>query len=89
MSMNPVILSNKTSKGEVLQATFLPEKGMNMISYKKGTLEVIDQSTKNLFDERFAGLGALIGPHFHPSRRNARPSPARCRPDMACRSRAC
>jgi galactose mutarotase-like enzyme len=38
---------------------------MNLISYKKGDLEVIDQSTLPLFEERFAGLGALIGPHFH------------------------
>lgn len=60
-----LILKNKTPQGEVLQATFLPEQGMNMISYKKGDVEVIDQSTRPLFDERFAGLGALIGPHFH------------------------
>jgi hypothetical protein len=38
---------------------------MNLISYRKGPIEVIDQSTKNLFEERFAGLGALTGPHFH------------------------
>lgn len=46
-------------------ATFLPDKGMNMISYKRGEIEVIDQSTRSLFEERYAGLGALIGPHFH------------------------
>ena len=39
--------------------------GMNLISYKKGEQEVIDQATLPLFEERFAGLGALIGPHFH------------------------
>lgn len=61
----PITLKNTTVKGELLEATYLPEKGMNMISFKKGNLEVIDQSTKNLFEERFAGLGALIGPHFH------------------------
>jgi hypothetical protein len=60
-----IILKNRTEKGERLQATFLPEKGMNMISYKKEEIEVIDQSTQNLFEERYAGLGALIGPHFH------------------------
>lgn len=65
---NPLILSSQTENGETLQATFLPEKGMNLISYKKGNLEIIDQSTIPLFEERFAGLGALIGPHFH--RRN-------------------
>lgn len=66
--MNPIILTNTSDTGEQLQATFLPDKGMNMVSYKKGSTEIIDQSTKSLFEERFAGLGALIGPHFH--RRN-------------------
>lgn len=63
--MKTVTLKNKTSTGEILEATYLPEQGMNLISFKKGNIEVIDQSTKALFDERFAGLGALIGPHFH------------------------
>lgn len=66
--MNTIVLKNRTDTGEPLQATFLPDMGMNMISYKRGAREVIDQSTRPLFDERFAGLGALIGPHFH--RRN-------------------
>src|SRR5947209_3792431 len=60
-----VVLKSQTEKGESMQATFLPEKGMNLVSFKKGNLEVIDQSTLPLFEERFAGLGALIGPHFH------------------------
>jgi hypothetical protein len=38
---------------------------MNLISYRKGSTEVIDLSTRPLFAERYAGLGALIGPHFH------------------------
>jgi hypothetical protein len=63
--MSPIILEHQLKNGELLQATFLPDRGMNMISYKKGDIEVIDQSTRSLFDERFAGLGALIGPHFH------------------------
>lgn len=63
--MPAITIQNRTHQGELLQATFLPDKGMNLISLKKGDLEVIDQSTKNLFEERFAGLGALIGPHFH------------------------
>ena len=63
--MNAVTLRNKSAAGELLEATFLPEFGMNMISFKKDTLEVIDQSTRSLFEERYAGLGALIGPHFH------------------------
>jgi hypothetical protein len=64
----PILLKNFTPSGESLEATYLPEKGMNMISFKKAGFEVIDQSTQAIFDERFAGLGALIGPHFH--RRN-------------------
>jgi hypothetical protein len=63
--MEQIILTNKTSSGDNLKAIFLPEKGMNLISYKKNEIEVIDQSTLTLFEERYAGLGALIGPHFH------------------------
>lgn len=63
--MTAILLEHQTQQGELLQAAFLPDKGMNLISFKKGDLEIIDQSTKNLFEERFAGLGALIGPHFH------------------------
>lgn len=63
-----ITLRNQTLNGEELTATYVPEKGMNMISFKKGNLEIIDQSTINLFEERFAGLGALIGPHFHRKR---------------------
>ena len=48
-----------------LKAIFDPEKGMNLLSYSKGGLEVIDPATDSLFRERFAGKGALIGPHFH------------------------
>ena len=60
-----IILTSQALDGQELRAVFLPEKGMNCISFKKGELEVIDQSTVSLFEERFAGLGALIGPHFH------------------------
>jgi len=60
-----ITLRNTDPKGEVMEATFLPEGGMNLASFRKGTIEAIDQSTKTLYDERFAGLGALIGPHFH------------------------
>lgn len=63
--MQKIILENQASDGSKLQATFLPEKGMNLVSYKKNDIEIIEQSTWNLFEERFAGLGALIGPHFH------------------------
>lgn len=71
--MNKIVLKNKNTSGELLEATYLPEKGMNMISFKKGNTEVIDQSTWNLFEERFAGLGALIGPHFHRRKSNRLP----------------
>jgi hypothetical protein len=63
--MSAIVLEHQTQEGVHLQATFLPEKGMNLISLKKDEIEVIDQSTRNLFEERYAGLGALIGPHFH------------------------
>ncbi|MCH9608461.1 MAG: hypothetical protein S4CHLAM45_10370 [Chlamydiales bacterium] len=56
----PVDLIHKEYK-----VRFLPEKGMNFVSFKKGDIEAIDQSTQGLFDERFAGLGAMIGPHFY------------------------
>lgn len=65
MTIPPITLQHQTKQGSRLQATFLPDKGMNLVSLKKDDLEVIDQSTQNLFDERYAGLGALIGPHFH------------------------
>ena len=63
--MQKIALKKTTSKGNLLEATFLPEKGMNLISYKRDEIEVIEQSTWGIFEERFAGLGALIGPHFH------------------------
>lgn len=68
-----ITLKNKALDGDLLEVTYLPEKGMNMVSFKKGSVEVIDQSTKNLFEERFAGLGALIGPHFHRRRAESLP----------------
>ncbi len=63
--MKIVQLNRSVRSGESLQASFFPECGMNLASLKKGDLEVIDPSTRALFEERFAGLGALIGPHFH------------------------
>lgn len=63
--METVTLTCKSQEGPQLNATFAPSTGMNLISFKKGDCEVIDQSTRALFEERFAGLGALIGPHFH------------------------
>lgn len=63
--IQPVVLRNTALSGEELSAAFLPDQGMNLISYRKGNCEVIEQSTKSLFEDHFAGLGALIGPHFH------------------------
>lgn len=60
-----VIIGNRTDTGSRLQATYLPWQGMNFISFKKDEIEIIDLSTRSLFEERFAGLGAMIGPHFH------------------------
>lgn len=63
--METVVLSNYDSENKPLKAIFAPEQGMNLLSYKRGDLEVIEQSTKREFEERYAGLGPLIGPHFH------------------------
>lgn len=54
-----------TLKAGSYTALFLPEKGMTLASFKKDGTEVIDQETKATFEERRAGLGPLIGPHFH------------------------
>lgn len=60
-----VWIQSQSEKGELLKACFLPSKGMNFTSYSKEEREIIDQSTRPLFEERYAGLGAMIGPHFH------------------------
>lgn len=62
--MEIVTIKSKTESGIPLEASYAPGKGMNMVSFKKGDIEVIDQSTKPDFESRFAGLGAFIGPHF-------------------------
>lgn len=62
--MSEAVLEKETKKG-TLKAVFRPDRGMNLVSYTLNGVEVIDTSTKNLFEERAAGLGALIGPHFH------------------------
>ncbi|MCH9611547.1 MAG: hypothetical protein S4CHLAM102_00170 [Chlamydiia bacterium] len=66
-----VILRNQSEDGSPLTATFNPTKGMNLMSYTKGSIEAIDQNTREPFEKRRAGLGALIGPHFH-HRKNSR-----------------
>lgn len=63
--METVVLRSKGHDGSELTATYAPGMGMNMLSYRKNQLEVIDQGTKSEFERRYAGLGALIGPHFY------------------------
>ena len=62
--MEDIVIEEISEKGKH-QARFSPSQGMNLKSLVFDGVEVIDQSTKNLFEERFAGLGAMIGPHFH------------------------
>ncbi len=63
--MKTLMLQNKSSTGSLIKAIFAPDKGMNLISFQRANIEVMEQTTKDLFDFRCAGLGALIGPHFH------------------------
>lgn len=63
--MKTLMLQNKSSTGSLIKAVFAPDKGMNLISFQRAGIEVMEQSTTELFDFRCAGLGALIGPHFH------------------------
>ena len=63
--MEKVVLENHSDNGDLYTAVFSPEGGMNLMSLKCGDIEAIDQETVGLYEERFAGLGALIGPHFY------------------------
>ncbi len=74
VDLETIKLTNQDAKGRTLEAVFLPQFGMNLVSYSKQGFEVIDGETIDLFTERFAGLGALIGPHFH--RRDEKQLPA-------------
>ncbi len=58
-------ISNHTENGKKVEACFAPDEGMNLLSLKIKGKEVLDLSTKEMFSLRSAGLGALIGPHFH------------------------
>lgn len=71
--MKEVILQRILSNGSSLKATFLPEQGMNLASYKKNDTEVIDQSTRGMFEQRMSGLGPIIGPHFYHRKENEIP----------------
>lgn len=57
-----------------VQIIFAPAKGMNLMRFQVEGVDVIDQNTLPLFEERFAGLGSLIGPHFHHRPANQIPS---------------
>lgn len=61
-------LKTTLEDGSLLEATFLPSEGMTLSSFKRDQIEVIDPRSAEGFKERHAGLGVLIGPHFH--RRN-------------------
>lgn len=63
-SSTEVVLRNRTGSGEDLEAVFNPGKGMNLLSFKRGSIQIIDQSSRSLFEESSNGLGAIIGPHF-------------------------
>ncbi len=66
--MEQLTLETVADDGKPLTAIFLPSKGMNLCSFRKGDLEIISQETRDLFEQRFSGLGPLIGPHFHQRR---------------------
>jgi hypothetical protein len=51
--------------GSLLEATFLPAEGMTLSSFKRDQIEAIDPHSLKGFEDRHAGLGVLIGPHFH------------------------
>ncbi|MEI8301600.1 MAG: hypothetical protein WCG10_08355, partial [Chlamydiota bacterium] len=70
---NILTLVNSTEFNIPLQAKFSSLHGMNLMSFMQGTTEILDQTTRNLFTQRCAGLGALIGPHFHHRAKEAIP----------------
>ncbi|MBN4067238.1 hypothetical protein JYU14_04055 [Simkania negevensis] len=71
--MESVTLRAETKEGLPLKAVYCPGKGMNLVSYRWGDIELIAQDTLPLFEDHCAGLGALIGPHFHHRRKEVIP----------------
>jgi hypothetical protein len=63
--MKEVTLQKIQRDGRLMKATFLPDNGMNLKSLMIEDIELIDQSTKGLFEEKMGGYGPLIGPHFY------------------------
>lgn len=62
--MHPIILKKRTDNGMELEATFCPDLGMNLLSYKRNGIEVIAPWTEN---SNFS-LRSCIGPHFNSRR---------------------
>ena len=54
-SEDKIQLKNTSPLGEPLVATFLPDGGMNLASYKLGEIEVIDYIRDKLTTEEFVG----------------------------------
>ena len=71
--MKEVHLQHLADNGEEYHVTFLPLNGMPFVSFKRGDVEIIDQSTWQLFHEKNAGLGQLIGPWFYHRKNDAIP----------------
>jgi hypothetical protein len=63
--MKKVHLQHLTKDKKLLEATFSPSHGMNLLSFKHDGFELIDTSTDGDFKKRLGGLGPLIGPHFY------------------------
>lgn len=61
---DPVVLKQKAEDGELLEAVFMPQSGMNLISFKKGAREAIDPSVREAAAKGSVGSGGIIGPHF-------------------------
>lgn len=62
--MHPIVLKKRTENGMQLEATFRPDLGMNLLSYKRNGIEVMAPSTEN----SSLTLRGSIGPHFNSRR---------------------
>ena len=71
--MKEVILQQIQTDGRMMKAIFLPENGMNLKSLTIDDIELIDPSTKGLFEEKMGGYGPIIGPHFYHRKENSIP----------------
>ncbi|MCH9812128.1 hypothetical protein K0U07_05145 [bacterium] len=72
--MKKVHLQHLSKDKKLIEAIFAPEDGMNLLSLTKDGQEFIAQDTKEEFERRFAGLGALIGPHFYHRKQESIPA---------------